>query len=100
MLFVGHFEGIDSQRGIAWRCADRFSRRAFLAIPATEASPDHSSLTGIRQRLPEVVHEQVFARVLAIAYEEHLLNGQTIGVDSTTREDNASMRAIVLKYTG
>ena len=95
MLFVGNFEGIDSQRGIARRCADRFSRRAFLAIPATDAIP-----TRIRQRLPEVVHERVFARVLAIAHEKHLLKGKTIGVDSTTLEANAAMRAIVRTDTG
>jgi transposase len=100
MLFVGYFEGIDSQRGIAWRCADSLSLRAFLAIPATEASPDHSSLTKIRKRLPEVIHEQVFARVLAIAHEKKLLRGQTVGVDSTTLEANAAMRAIVRKDTG
>jgi len=100
MLFVGYFEGIDSPRGIAWRCADRFSLRAFLAIPPTEASPDHSSLTKIRQRLPEVVHERVFAHVLAIAHEKNLLKGKTVGVDSTTREANAAMRAIVRKDTG
>ena len=100
MLFVGYFEGIDSQRGIAWRCADSFSLRAFLAIPFNEASPDHSSLTKIRQRLPEVVHEQVFARVLALAHEKNLLKGKTIGVDSTTLEANAAMRAIVRKDTG
>ena len=100
MLFVGYFEGIDSQRGIAWRCADSFSLRAFLAIPSTEASPDHSSLTKIRKRLPEVVHEQVFARVLKIAHEKNLLKGKTVGVDSTTLEANAAMRAIVRKDTG
>lgn len=100
MLFVGYFEGIDSQRGIAWRCADSFSLRAFLAIPSTEASPDHSSLTKIRQRLPEVVHERVFAHVLALAHEKNLLKGKTIGVDSTTLEANAAMRAIVRKDTG
>jgi transposase len=100
MLFVGYFEGIDSQRGIAWRCADSFSLRAFLAIPATEASPDHSSLTKIRKRLPEVIHEQVFARVLAIAHQKELLRGKTVGVDSTTLEANAAMRAIVRKDTG
>lgn len=100
MLFVGYFEGLDSQRGIAWRCADSFSLRAFLAIPFNEASPDHSSLTKIRQRLPEVVHEQVFAHVLAIAHEKNLLRGKTIGVDSTTLEANAAMRAIVRKDTG
>jgi transposase len=100
MLFVGYFEGLDSQRGIAWRCADSFSLRAFLAIPPTEASPDHSSLTKIRQRLPEVVHERVFARVLALAHEKDLLKGKTVGVDSTTLEANAAMRAIVRKDTG
>jgi transposase len=100
MLFVGYFEGLDSQRGIAWRCADSLSLRAFLAIPSTEASPDHSSLTKIRQRLPEVAHEQVFARVLAIAHEKKLLKGKTVGVDSTTLEANAAMRAIVRKDAG
>jgi transposase len=100
MLFVGYFEGIDSQRGIAWRCADSFSLRAFLAVPFNEASPDHSSLTKIRQRLPEVVHEQVFARVLKLAHEKDVLRGTTVGVDSTTLEANAAMRAIVRKDTG
>lgn len=100
MLFVGYFEGIDSQRGIAWRCADSLPLRAFLAIPATEAPPDHSSLTKIRQRLPEVVHEQVFARVLALAHTKGVLKGKTVGVDSTTLEANAAMRAIVRKDTG
>lgn len=100
MLLVGYFEGIGSQRGIAWRCADSFSLRAFLAIPATEASPDHSSPTKIRQRLPEVVHERVFAHVRAIAHQKTLLQGKTIGVDSTTLEANAAMRTIVRKDTG
>lgn len=100
MLFVGYFEGIDSQRGIAWRCADSLSLRAFLAVPPTEATPDHSSLTKIRKRLPEVVHERVFARVLALAHEKHLLKGKTVGVDATTLEANAAMRAIVRKDTG
>lgn len=100
MLLVGYFEGIDSQRGIAWRCADSLSLRAFLAIPPTDASPDHSSLTKIRKRLPEVVHERVFARVLALAHERGVLKGKTVGVDSTTLEANAAMRAIVRKATG
>src|SRR4051812_41131009 len=100
MLFVGYFEGLDSQRGIAWRCSDSFSLRAFLAVPFDHATPDHSSLTTIRQRLPEVIHERVFARVLAIAHEKKLLTGKTVGVDSTTLEANAAMRAIVRKDTG
>src|SRR6476619_3896647 len=67
MLFVGYFEGIDSQRGLDWRCADSLALRAFLGTPLTEATPDHSSLTRVRQRLPEAVHEAVFVWVLGLA---------------------------------
>ena len=63
MLFVGYFEGLDSLRAIAWRCSDSFSLRAFLGIPLPETTPDHSSLTKIRERLPLPVHEHVFAVV-------------------------------------
>ena len=100
MLLVGYFEGIDSQRGIAWRCADSLSLREFLAIPLTERTPDHSSLTVIRKRLPLAVHEQMFALVLAIAQRRGLLRGKTILVDATTLEANAAMRSIVRKDTG
>jgi transposase len=100
MLFVGYFEGLDSQRGIAWRCADSLSLRAFLGIPLSEASPDHSSLTRIRQRLPLAVHERVFAFVLKVAQDRKLLRGKTVAVDSTTLEANAAMKAIVRKDTG
>ena len=61
MLFVGYFEGLDSQRAIAWRCADSLSLRAFLGVPLGEATADHSSLTRIRRRLPLDVHERVFS---------------------------------------
>jgi transposase len=100
MLFVGYFEGIDSQRGIAWRCADSLALRAFLGTPLTEATPDHSSLTRVRQRLPEAVHEAVFVWVLGLAREKKLLTGSAVGVDATTLEANAAMRAIVRKDTG
>ncbi len=73
MLLVGYFEGLDSQRGIAWRCADSLSLRAFLGIPLSEATPDHSSLTKIRQRLPLDVHHQVFVFVLGVAEKKRLL---------------------------
>ena len=73
MLLVGYFEGIDSQRGIAWRCSDSLAVREFLRLKALEASPDHSSLTVIRKRLPVEVHRAVFAKVLAIAREKGLL---------------------------
>jgi transposase len=100
MLFVGYFEGLDSQRGIAWRCSDSFSLRAFLGVPLTEATPDHSSLTRIRQRLPLSVHEQVFLHVLTIARQKKLLRGKTVAVDATTLEANAAMRSIVRKDAG
>lgn len=100
MLFIGYFEGLDSQRGIAWRCADSRSLQAFLGYLPTEDTPDHSSLTKVRQRLPEAVHEQVFAFVLGIAHRHGLLQGKTLGVDSTTLEANAAMKTIVRKDTG
>jgi transposase len=100
MLFVGYFEGLDSQRAIAWRCADSLSLRVFLGTAAAEATPDHSSLTRIRQRLPLAVHEQVFAFVLSVAQQKKLLRGKTVAVDSTTLEANAAMKSIVRKDTG
>jgi transposase len=100
MLLVGYFEGLDSQRGIAWRCSDSLSLRAFLGVPLTEATPDHSSLTKIRQRLPLDVHERVFVFVLRVAQEKKLLRGKTVAVDATTLEANAAMKAIVRKDSG
>jgi transposase len=100
MLFVGYFEGLDSQRAIAWRCADSLSLRAFLGVPLAEATPDHSSLTRIRQRLPLDVHERVFIHVLAIAQQKKLLRGKTVAVDATTLEANAAMRSITRRDTG
>src|ERR1035437_7603235 len=73
MLLVGYFEGIDSQRGIAWRCSDSLVLREFLGMKSLQTSPDHSILTVIRKRLPVEVHEAVFAKVLAIAQEKGLL---------------------------
>jgi transposase len=100
MLFVGYFEGLDSQRGIAWRCADSLALRSFLGVPLTETTPEHSSLTRVRQRLPEDVHEAVFVWVLRLARDEGLLTGSAVGVDATTLEANAAMKAIVRKDTG
>jgi transposase len=100
MLFVGYFEGLDSQRGIAWRCADSLALRAFLGAPLTDATPDHSSLTRVRQRLPEAVHEAVFVWVLRLADAQGLLSGRAVGVDTTTLEANAALKAIVRTDTG
>jgi transposase len=100
MLFVGYFEELNSQRAIAWRCGDSLSLRAYLGIALNETTPDHSSLTVIKQRLPLAVHEQVFAFVLRVAQEKKLLRGKTVAVDSTTLEANAAMRSIIRKDTG
>lgn len=100
MLLVGYFEGIDSQRGIAWRCADSLALRQFLGIPLDEATPDHSTLSYTRGRLGEDVFSEVFEFVLAIADKKKLLSGQTVGVDSTMLEANAAMKSIVRKDTG
>lgn len=100
MLLVGYFEGISSQRGIAWRCADSLSLRKFLGMASNEDSPDHTSLSVIRERLPQEVHTAVFQWVLTLAREKKMLNGKTLGVDSTTLEANAAMKSIVRKETG
>ena len=100
MLLVGYFENIDSQRGIAWRCADSLALRQFLGIPLHEATPDHSTLSVTRKRFPKEVFDEVFQFVLKIAAERNLLSGKTVGVDSTTLEANAAMKSIVRRDTG
>jgi transposase len=100
MLFIGYFEGIDSQRGIAWRCADSLALRAFLGIALTESTPTHASMTIIRQRLAENIFDQVFTWVLSQLPAAGLLRGQTVGIDATTLEANAAMKSIVRKDSG
>jgi transposase len=100
MLLVGYFEGIGSQRGIAWRCGDSLSLREFLGVPLTEDTPDHSSLTRVRDRLPLEVHTAVFQLVLQWTAEKGLLKGKTVAVDSTMLEANAAMKSIVRRDTG
>jgi len=100
MLFIGYFEGLDSQRGIAWRCADSLALRAFLGIAPTQATPVHASMTIIRQRLPAVVFDQVFRLVLELLDQHGLLRGQSLAIDATTLEANAAMKSIVRKDTG
>jgi hypothetical protein len=100
MLLVGYFEGIESQRGIAWRCGDSLSLRAFLGVPLTQQTPDHSSLTRIAERLPEELYERVFTFVLDLVDAQGLLKGKTVAVDTTLLEANAAMKSIVRKETG
>jgi transposase len=100
MLLVGYFEGLGSQRGIAWRCADSLSLRQFLGVALHEPTPDHSTLTNTRNRLPHEVFDEVFQFVLRIAAGKKLLAGKTVGVDSTTLEADAAMKSIVRRDTG
>ncbi len=100
MLLIGYFEGIDSERGIAWRVADSRSLGRFLGYSLTESTPDHSSLSRIRQRLSSDVHAGAFRMVLQALMKAGLVKGKTIGVDATTLEANAAMRSIVRRDTG
>ena len=100
MLLVGYFEGIDSERGIEWRCADSLSLREFLLLESRERVPDHSWLSRTRSRLPLEVHDEVFAWVLQLLAEHGLIKGARIGVDASTMEAHAALRAIVRRETG
>lgn len=100
MLMVGYLEGIDSDRGIAWRCADSISLRSFLGYGLAGNPPDRSSLSRTRRRLSVEVHEAVFTWVLRLVRDHGLLRGKTLGVDSSTLEANAAMRSIVRRTDG
>jgi transposase len=100
MLFIGYFEGLDSRRGIAWRCADSLGLRSFLGVGLTEETPVHASMTIIRQRLPESVFDRVFVFVLNLLEEKGVLRGKSVAIDATTLEANAAMKSIVRKDTG
>jgi transposase len=100
MLLVGYFEGLDSQRGIAWRCADSLALRSFLGLDLTETTPVHASMTIIRQRLPESVFDKIFVFILGLLEKHGLVRGKSVAVDATTLEANAAMKSIVRKDTG
>jgi transposase len=100
MHMIGYFEGIDSERGIAWRCSDSLSLREFLRLASRDKVPDHSWLSKTRSRLPHEVHERVFGWVLALVAERGLVKGERIGVDGSTMEANAALRTIVRRDSG
>jgi transposase len=100
MHMVGYFEGLDSERGIEWRCSDSLSLREFLRLESRERVPDHSWLSKTRSRLPQEVHETVFGWVLALIARHGLIKGERIGVDASTMEANAALRAIVRRDSG
>ena len=100
LLLLGYFEGLDSERGIAWRAADSLSIRTFLDFALDEAPPDHSTLSRTRRLIDLETHEAVFTWVLQQLADAHLVQGHTIGIDATTLEANAAMRSIVRRDTG
>ena len=99
LLLIGYFEGIDSERGIAWRCADSLSVRSFIGYALDEISTDHSTISRTRRLIDVETHQQVFQWVLKVLADYDLISGKTVGVDATTLEANAAMRSIVRKDT-
>jgi transposase len=106
MLLIGYFEGIDSERGLEWRCADSLSLREFLRlgerepVPALIRSAAQPWLSRTRGRLPLEVHDAVFGWVLKLLAERGLVKGERIGVDASTMEANAALRSLVRRDTG
>ena len=96
---VGYFEGINSERGLEWRCSASLWLREFLRLESRDRVPDHSWLSKTRTRLPHEVHVAVFDWVLALIAEAGLVKGDRIGVDASTMEANAALRNIVRRDT-
>tara|TARA_Y100000815_G_scaffold254282_1_gene260220 strand:- start:55 stop:1347 length:1293 start_codon:yes stop_codon:yes gene_type:complete len=100
LQLIGFFEGVNSERGIAWRVADSLSLRCFLGYGLDEATPDHVTLSRTRRLLDAETHQAIFSWVLERLAAAGLLKGKTIGVDATTLEADAAMRSIVRRATG
>ena len=100
VLMLGYFEGIDSERGIAWRAADSLSVREFVGLELGEAPPDHSTISRTRRLIEVETHRAVFSWILDRLAAAGLVKGETLGVDATTLEANAALRSIVRRDTG
>src|SRR5437763_2151306 len=100
LLLIGYFEGVDSERGIAWRAADSLGLRQFLHIGLDETAPDHATISRTRRLIDVETHRKVFLWVLGVLADRGLLKGKTVGVDATTLEANAAMRSIVRRDNG
>jgi transposase len=100
IMMIGFFEGLDSERGIAWRLADSLTLRQFLSIGLDEDTPDHVTISRTRRLIDAETHQRIFTWVLERLAQSGLIKGKTIGVDSTTLEANAAMKAIVRRDTG
>lgn len=100
LLLIGYFEGIDSERGIAWRIADSFTLREFLRFELSDATPDHSTISRTRRLIDVETHQAVFGWVVRVLTKSGLVKGKTLGIDATTLEANAALRSIVRRDTG
>ena len=100
LLLVGYFEGLDSERAIAWRAADSFALREFLGLVLPDAPPDHSTISRTRRLIDLETHQAVFTWILQRLADAGLVKGKTIGIDATTLEANAALRSIVRRDTG
>lgn len=100
LLLIGYFEGIDSERGIAWRAADSFALRDFLGVGLDDALADHSTISRTRRLIALETHRAVFTWVLQCLSTAGLVKGKTIGIDATTLEANAALRSIVRRDSG
>lgn len=100
LIMLGYFEGISSERGIAWRVQDSLSLRKFLGISITERTPDHSTISKTRRLIDTETHDAIFSWVLQVLAKEKILAGETLGIDATNLAANAAMRNIARKDTG
>jgi transposase len=100
LLLLGYFEGIDAERGIAWRASDSLALRRFLHLPLEEDPPDHSTISRTRRLIDIETHREVFTWVQQRVVQAGLLTGKTVAIDATTLEANAAMRSIVRRDTG
>jgi len=100
LLLLGYFEGLDSERGIAWRAADSLAVRRFVGLGLDAAAPDHSTISRTRRLIAVETHRAVFTWVQERLVAAGLLKGQTVAIDATTLEANAAMRSIVRRDTG
>jgi len=100
LLLVGYFEGLDAERGIAWRAADSLAVRRFVRLGIEEVAPDHSTISRTRRLIDVDTHRAVFTWVQQRLVAAGLLKGRTIAIDATTLEANAAMRSIVRRDTG
>jgi len=100
LLLIGYFEGLDSERGIAWRAADSLAIRRFLRVGLDESVADHSTISRTRRLIDIETHRAVFTWIQQRLVERGLLTSGPLGIDGTTLEANAALRSIVRRDTG